>query len=242
LFASRARQLSGLPATGPTYTVGGHRLRDLCNRAHECGLDPQTGCRNTIGCPLFGPEDRIRSDVAADVDRRRIVLAARSALVVGIGALGLGGLTAVIGRAVGGGSSQRGGNPLRAPAGPPTPHARHSAQPARHRKSSPANPPPGVAIGSTFQVPVGEAGRFTDPRSGEPAYVVHSAANTFVAFSAVCTHAGCVVGFDSSRLEFICPCHGGRYDAKTGQVVAGPPPSPLPPIPVHVVNGAIRVD
>jgi Rieske Fe-S protein len=71
---------------------------------------------------------------------------------------------------------------------------------------------------------------------------VHPSGNTFVAFSAVCTHAGCTVEFDSSSMEFVCPCHGGTYDAKTGHVLAGPPPSPLPAIPVHLVNGEIRVD
>jgi thiosulfate dehydrogenase [quinone] large subunit len=91
-------------------------------------------------------------------------------------------------------------------------------------------------------VPVGQAGQFTDPASGQPAWLVHPAAGTFVAFSAVCTHAGCTVQFSSSSMAFVCPCHGGTYDARTGKVLGGPPPSPLPSIPVHVVNGELRVD
>jgi len=55
----------------------------------------------------------------------------------------------------------------------------------------------------------------------------------------VCTHAGCGVGYDPSNEQFICPCHGGTYDAKTGQVLAGPPPAPLPKIPVTVTNGKV---
>jgi len=50
------------------------------------------------------------------------------------------------------------------------------------------------------------------------------------------------VGFNAANMEFVCPCHGGTFDAKTGQVLGGPPPSPLPSIPVHVVHGTIRVD
>jgi Rieske Fe-S protein len=50
------------------------------------------------------------------------------------------------------------------------------------------------------------------------------------------------VQYDQSNTQFICPCHGGVYDARTGQVLQGPPPSPLPQIPVHVVAGQIRVD
>jgi Rieske Fe-S protein len=81
----------------------------------------------------------------------------------------------------------------------------------------------------------------TDPAAGTPAWVVHAAANTFVAFSAICTHAGCTVQFDPSAVQFICPCHGGMFDGRTGQVLQGPPPSPLPSIPVHVVKGQIRM-
>jgi thiosulfate dehydrogenase [quinone] large subunit len=89
---------------------------------------------------------------------------------------------------------------------------------------------------------VGQAGRFTDPATGTEAFVVHTTDNTFVAFSAVCTHAGCTVQYDEGAGQFVCPCHGGRYDARTGRVLAGPPPSPLSEIPVHVLDGVIRVD
>jgi Rieske Fe-S protein len=70
--------------------------------------------------------------------------------------------------------------------------------------------------------------------------VVHPSSDKFVAFSAVCTHNGCTVQFDPSTAEFVCPCHGGIFDGRTGQVLQGPPPSPLPSIPVQVVNGQIR--
>jgi thiosulfate dehydrogenase [quinone] large subunit len=111
-------------------------------------------------------------------------------------------------------------------------------------KTSPstASAPPGTAVGKASVVPVGQAAQFSDPASGQPAWLVHPSSGTFVAFSAVCTHAGCTVQFSSSDLTFVCPCHGGTYSAKTGQVLAGPPPSPLPQIPVHDVNGELRVD
>jgi thiosulfate dehydrogenase [quinone] large subunit len=174
------------------------------------------------------------------INQRRRELAGRLTIVVGAIALGLGGATALIGRLVGGTKSSA-GTGLRLPstsaptgstAGPtPTGSPRR-----RHRHA------PGTPVGAAAAVPVGQAARFTDPASGQPAYVVHTAANNFVAFSAICTHAGCTLRYDAADHEFVCPCHGGRYDAKTGQVVAGPPPSPLPVIAIHVVNGTIRAD
>lgn len=46
-------------------------------------------------------------------------------------------------------------------------------------------------------------------------------------FSATCTHLGCSVNWEEDASEFACPCHGGRF-AANGDVVAGPPPEPLP--------------
>ena len=55
------------------------------------------------------------------------------------------------------------------------------------------------------------------------------------AFSTTCTHQGCPVT-EVTGGEIICPCHGSAFDAATGEVVAGPAPSPLEPIDV-VVQG-----
>jgi Rieske Fe-S protein len=62
-----------------------------------------------------------------------------------------------------------------------------------------------------------------------------------VAFSAICTHAGFEVSFDPSTTQFVCACHGGTYDAKTGQVLAGPPRTPLPKIPVQVQGADVTL-
>jgi Rieske Fe-S protein len=91
-------------------------------------------------------------------------------------------------------------------------------------------------------VPVGQGREFVDPGSGATAWVVRPSASDVRAFSAICTHAGCTVNYDSANDEFVCPCHGGTYSAQTGAVLAGPPPAPLSQIPVHVVDGEIRVD
>jgi thiosulfate dehydrogenase [quinone] large subunit len=100
----------------------------------------------------------------------------------------------------------------------------------------------GTVVGNASQVPVGQARQFTDPATGQPAWMVHPSGSTFVAFGAACTHAGCPVQYDSASVQFVCPCHGGIYDARTGKVLQGPPPGPLPSIPVRVVGSQLRVD
>ncbi len=62
----------------------------------------------------------------------------------------------------------------------------------------------------------------------------------FKAYSAICTHLGCLVEWDGKKREIICPCHAGLFDLD-GKVVAGPPPRPLPPHEVSVVNGRVMV-
>jgi Rieske Fe-S protein len=49
----------------------------------------------------------------------------------------------------------------------------------------------------------------------------------FKAFSAVCTHAGCVVSTVANG-TINCPCHGSKYSIDDGSVVGGPAPKPLP--------------
>jgi len=47
------------------------------------------------------------------------------------------------------------------------------------------------------------------------------------------------VNYQAAGRQFVCPCHGGTYSASTGQVLSGPPPAPLPPIPVKASGGHI---
>jgi len=57
-----------------------------------------------------------------------------------------------------------------------------------------------------------------------------------VAFSIVCQHLGCIVGYEASNSHTpgpagACPCHGSVYDLINGaKVVAGPAPRPLPQV------------
>jgi len=91
-----------------------------------------------------------------------------------------------------------------------------------------------AALASTADIPVG-GGKIlaakqiviTQPKSGE-----------FHGFSAVCTHAGCIVGTVSGG-TINCPCHGSRFSITNGSVVNGPAASPLPPVGIKVQGTSI---
>jgi thiosulfate dehydrogenase [quinone] large subunit len=111
---------------------------------------------------------------------------------------------------------------------------------AASRPSSSPSPSPsapaikGRTIGSLDRMNVGDAVAFNDPGTG-PAALVCTGRNDVAAYSRICTHAGCEVGYDSSRKLFVCPCHGAEFDAMHGaRPVAGSAPTPLPSIKVEV--------
>ena len=56
--------------------------------------------------------------------------------------------------------------------------------------------------------------------------VITREGSTVHAFTAVCTHQGCLVR-DVRGGEIHCPCHGSAFDATTGAVVQGPATRPL---------------
>jgi len=43
---------------------------------------------------------------------------------------------------------------------------------------------------------------------------------------ATCTHLGCEVNYDPAEGQWLCPCHGSRFD-RDGQPIQGPAVSPL---------------
>lgn len=73
-----------------------------------------------------------------------------------------------------------------------------------------------------------------------PILLIRLTKTEYRAFSAVCTHLGCLVQWRPLEKDIFCPCHGGRYDAE-GKVLGGPPPRPLSPYPATVVGGDVEI-
>ncbi len=94
----------------------------------------------------------------------------------------------------------------------------------------------GTALAQESEVAPGSAIKFKD--GGQDAVLVHLESGDFVAYSAVCTHQGCIVAYKEGQLA--CPCHGSVFDPANGaEVVTGPAQSPLPEISVEVKGGQV---
>jgi len=92
----------------------------------------------------------------------------------------------------------------------------------------------GSALATTSEIPVGSGKIFTT----EKVVVTQPNSGDFKAFSAVCTHMGCIVATISNG-TIDCPCHGSQYSISTGAVVGGPAPSPLPAQSINVSGSNI---
>jgi Rieske Fe-S protein len=61
-----------------------------------------------------------------------------------------------------------------------------------------------------------------------------------VVLSPICPHLGCPISWIGERSEFLCPCHGGIFDAE-GRRQAGPPPRPMDHLETQIRNGRLWV-
>ncbi len=57
----------------------------------------------------------------------------------------------------------------------------------------------------------------------------------FLVCIGLCTHLGCIPGYNPDKNSFLCACHGGMYD-DTGMVTKSPPPRGLD-IPPFKIDG-----
>jgi thiosulfate dehydrogenase [quinone] large subunit len=159
------------------------------------------------------------------ISRRAVLsrgaLTGATAAVVLIG----GGVVAVLGRAVGGTSTTSAASPSLSGSGA-SPSATSTTAPATSTTTggtgTTTTKPSGTSVGTAASVPVGGSAAFTDPATGDPALVIQQDVGDYVAFDAVCPHAGCTVAYARSARLIACPCHGSEFNARTGAVLRGP--------------------
>jgi thiosulfate dehydrogenase [quinone] large subunit len=162
----------------------------------------EASIRNRVKRELGVSSDKKLSNAPLEAQIERRTFVKTGAVAGGLGVAGL--ATGLIGQKLKG-----------SPVAQPSPSVTASSTPT-------GAVPTGTKITSVANVPVGTAFKFTDPTSGMPAYLMQPAAGKFVAYSAICTHEGCIVNDNVANGSFDCPCHGAQFDAATGAHTRGP--------------------
>ena len=227
------------------------RVQEVCGQYKNdtCAAQDGRPC-DVYGCPFLsanpgGRRGNILERGPDEVDRRTVVLGGAAVAVAAVA----GGVTAAaaagLGRAAGGVKSPNGQSVTLTTgrSGTPRTSSPSTTAPDHGTSSTNTSAPPGTPIGHASQVPVGGAASFTDPKTGDPGLVLQLSRGQFVAYDAICPHAGCTVGYSPAAKLIVCPCHGSEFDPRTGDVVSPPSPSGLGSIPIAVDgNGQLVVN
>src|ERR1700742_1335607 len=176
-------------------------------------------------------------------ESRQHQCATRRCVLLGAGVLGATGVLAACSTAaVPYGANDAGQAPGTAPAAPAATGNGAAAQPSGSAgaKGGSANGsakgggPAGTLLGMAADVPVGGGKVYPAAK----VVVTQPSKGKFMAFSAVCTHVGCLCNQVADG-TINCPCHGSKFKITDGSVVAGPAPAPLPAAKITVSGGKI---
>lgn len=184
---------------------------------------------------LVAQRSRRRSTGSGPALTRR-ALVVRGIGFTAVGSAAIGGLSAlfrgsyIAPASLGGGAKTAGGsrpNPTHSASRGAAPSTTPTQTATRPAESAAANVPAGaVRLGPSTALARNQSATYNDPTDGNSDILIRHSDGSLSAFSAVCTHAGCTVGYQGGQI--VCPCHGGLYNARTGAVEGGPPPAPLP--------------
>ena len=157
--------------------------------------------------------------------------ATRRGVLAGVGLVGLAGVITACG---GGGASS-----LSDGAGAGTGGGATTGSGATGGSSAAARAGSGAAgaLASTSEIPVGSGMIF----AAQQVVVTQPTTGDYKAFTAVCTHMGCIVNQISDG-TIDCPCHGSEYSIKTGAVVRGPAPLPLAAKKIKITGESIFLE
>jgi Rieske Fe-S protein len=163
--------------------------------------------------------------------------ATRRCVLLGAGVLGVAGvLTACSTAAVPYDANDAGQAPGTTPttAGASDPASGMASQPSSSASAKNGSGPTGTLLGTASAVPVGGGMVYTAAK----VVVTQPSKGVYKAFSAVCTHVGCLCNQVADG-TINCPCHGSKFKITDGSVVAGPAPAPLPAKTVTVTGGKV---
>ena len=96
----------------------------------------------------------------------------------------------------------------------------------------------GVAL-TLADIEVGKTVSATNSATNTNLFVSRLAEDSFKGYPTSCTHQGGPLSIQGKTLE--CPWHGSKYDALTGAVSSPPAATPLTPIKVAALNGALYI-
>jgi menaquinol-cytochrome c reductase iron-sulfur subunit len=98
-----------------------------------------------------------------------------------------------------------------------------------------------IGVPIRLSVVVSEQDAWIESRMIKTVWLFSEDGEKFKAYSGRCTHLGCGYNLDKDAHNFLCPCHRGRFDIKTGAVLDGPPPRPLDELEVQIRDSAVFV-
>lgn len=94
-----------------------------------------------------------------------------------------------------------------------------------------------LVVADAADLPVGAMVNVSREGS-EGAYLLYRQdEKTVLAYTSVCTHAGCQVG--PGKDDFHCPCHGSHFSAQDGTATAGPARDSLTRYAAEISDGKI---
>ena len=159
---------------------------------------------------------------------QRDLFASRRCVLLGAGVLGAAGvLTACSTTPVPYGANDAG-------QAPGTDAPTSAATPAAAASGAASTGQSGTLLGEAAAIPVGGGMIYTSAK----VVVTQPTAGEYKAFSAVCTHVGCLCNQVADG-TIDCPCHGSKFKITDGSVVTGPAPSPLSAASITVSDGKI---